>query len=805
MLPTISHSPVTLTLAILWMLLGAVWQPPTTRRQDRPASPAEEQLRRGRALFDERRFAEAAVAARLARESDPSLIAAWKLGGLALQLSQQLPAAEQELAAALKLFPADADLWFYLARVQYLESSLKSSEQSARRALELQDEHADAHTQLAMTLDARHDDSNALTHYVRAIELNRKQQRAQTLPLVYAGQLLARLGRDEEALDYLTRAVNLNPRSSETLLARGRVLERLGRRAEAEQAYREALAVDGNQQARSALDRLRAGPAAVRLGAAPAKIGPVRFRNAAASAGLNFVLRNGATPRKYQVEAMTGGVAVIDYDRDGWEDLYFVNGAELPGMKKTSPSYWNRLYRNNRNGTFTDVTEQAGVAGEGYSMGVAVGDYDNDGDQDLFVAGVNRNLLYRNDGHGRFTDVTVRSGLTGVDPQLGKMWSVAAAWLDFDHDGDLDLFVVNYCKWSPDLDPYCGARREGWRSYCYPDKYEGLPNQFFLNNGDGTFTDLSVKSGISRWIGKGMGVATADYDDDGLIDLLVANDTLPNFLFRNNGRGGFDEVALTAGVALNDTGRPISSMGVDLRDYDNDGLPDLIVSALEGETFPLLRNFGKGFFADVTWPSGIGPATVRRSGWGLGLYDFNNDGFKDLFTANSHVNDNIELYNEQTYRQSNSLLVNQGNGTFTDVTASAGDDFQAKRAHRGCAFADFDHDGKIDVVTTSLNEPAELFLNQSPDGPHWLTLRLIGVRSNRAGLGVKVKLVTPSGARQFNQATTSVGYASSSSPWVHFGLGSESRVQLLEIRWPSGATQVLRDLQADRVLEVREE
>ena len=256
---------------------------------------------------------------------------------------------------------------------------------------------------------------------------------------------------------------------------------------------------------------------------------------------------------------MTGGVAVIDYDNDGWMDIYFVNGAELPAMKKTSPKFWNRLYRNNRDGTFDDVTEKAGVKAEGYSMGVAVADYDNDGDQDLFVAGVNRNILFRNDGKGRFDDVTTKAGLTGVDPQRGKMWSVAAAWLDYDNDGDLDLFVVNYCKWSPEIDPYCGAMKEGWRTYCFPDRYEGLPNQLFRNNGDGTFADVSSQSGIAKHIGKGMGVAIADYDDDGFVDIFVANDTLPNFLFRNNGRGGFEEVGLTAGVAVNDSGRPVSA------------------------------------------------------------------------------------------------------------------------------------------------------------------------------------------------------------------------------------------------------
>jgi enediyne biosynthesis protein E4 len=501
---------------------------------------------------------------------------------------------------------------------------------------------------------------------------------------------------------------------------------------------------------------------------------------------------------------MTGGVAVLDYDGDGWQDIYFVNGADLPSLKKTSPQFWNRLYRNNRDGTFQDVTEAAGVAGAGYAMGVAVADYDNDGDADIFVAGVNRNQLFRNDG-GRFHDVTADAKLTGIDSERGKMWSVAAAWLDYDNDGRLDLFVVNYCKWHPDLDPYCGDSSRRLRTYCFPDKYEGLPNQLFRNNGDGTFTDVSRASGVAGHVGKGMGVAVADYDGDGFVDVFVANDTLPNFLFRNDGRGGFEEVGLSAGVALNDAGRPVSAMGADFRDYDDDGLPDVIVSALEGETFPLWRNAGRGFFRDETYPSGLGLETVKRSGWGLGLYDFNNDGRKDLFTANAHVNDNIELLNEQTYRQPNSLFANLGGGVFQDVSRAAGADFQVKQAHRGAAFGDFNNDGRVDVVTTSLNEPAELFINESAAGQHWLTLRLVGARASRDAVGATVKVVTADGRRQFNHVTTSVGYASSSAREVHFGLGEGKVVKLIEIRWPGGGVQTLTDVAADRVLAVKEE
>ncbi|MGE0131796.1 MAG: FG-GAP-like repeat-containing protein [Blastocatellales bacterium] len=763
----------------------------------------EQHLRRASVLFDQRRFAEAAEEARRARELDPKLQQAWKLGGLSLQLTGRAPEAEKEFTEALRLFQNDADLWFYLARVQYLQSSLKPAEQSARRALELQTDHAGAHTQLAMTLEALNDYPNALAHYRRGIELGQKQQRPPTLPLVYAANLLVKLNRVEEALEYFTRAAAIDPQSSEIKLSRGRALEKLGRLAEAEKEYRQAVSIDGSGQARAALERLRAGAAGNRVaGKSASSITPIRFRNVAEQSRLDFVLRNDASPRKYQVETMTGGVAVIDYDNDGWMDIYFVNGAKLPEMNKTSPKFWNRLYRNNRDGTFSDVTEKAGVAGAnsgGFSMGASVADYDNDGDQDLFVAGVNRNILFRNDGKGRLDDVTTKAGLSN-----DRLWSVAAAWLDYDNDGDLDLFVVNYSKWTPEIDPYCGAATEGWRTYCFPDRYEGLPNQLFHNNGDGTFTDVSSQSGVAKHIGKGMGVAIADYDDDGFVDVFVANDTLPNFLFRNNGRGGFEEVGLTAGVAVNDSGRPVSGMGVDFRDYDNDGLPDLIVSALEGETYPLFRNLGKGFFTDATWQSGLGAETVKRSGWSLGLFDFNNDGFKDLFTVNAHVNDNIELYNNQTYRQPNRVFAGIGAGAFLDASREAGADFQIKRAHRGCAFADFDNDGRVDVVTTSLNEPVELFRNESTVEHHWLAIRLIGVKSNRVGVGAKIKLVTADGKVQFNHVTTSIGYASSSDVRAHFGLGKEAMLKRVEIRWPSGITQTLRDLKADQVLEIKE-
>ncbi len=361
----------------------------------------------------------------------------------------------------------------------------------------------------------------------------------------------------------------------------------------------------------------------------------IRFEDTAGKAGLKFQLRNGATGEFHQPELMLGGVAVLDYNNDGCMDIYFTNGATMPALKKTGPEYSNRLFRNNCDGTFTDVTEKAGVAGEGYSMGVAVGDYDNDGYPDIFVAGVNRNILYHNRGDGTFEDVTEKAHLGGVDPRFGKLWSVSAAWVDVDNDGWLDLVVSNYVQWDPRLEPRCGTPEKPL--YCHPSAYRDTPNQLFRNNHDGTFTDITGSSGLGAQLGKGMGLAVADYDGDGLMDIFVANDSVPNFLFHNLGHGKFEEVGMLAGVALDENGRPVAGMGADFRDFDNDGRPDLILTAMFNDTFPLFRNTGKSpAFEDDTARSGMAIATRTLTGWGVGLYDFDNDGFKDVFTANSH-------------------------------------------------------------------------------------------------------------------------------------------------------------------------
>ncbi|MPY91131.1 MAG: CRTAC1 family protein [Luteitalea sp.] len=517
-----------------------------------------------------------------------------------------------------------------------------------------------------------------------------------------------------------------------------------------------------------------------------------QFRNAAKAAGLTARLENDATADKHLIETMTGGVAAFDYDNDGLVDVYFVNGAEQPSLEKTSPAFWNRLYRNRGNLEFEDVTEQAGVAGAGYGIGVAVADYDNDGHTDLFVAGVKRNVLYRNEGDGTFKDVTAKAGITS------SVWSVAAGWFDYDNDGLLDLFVVNYVQWDPQTERFCGDRARNLRVYCHPKFYEGLPNTLYRNLGNGRFEDVSDRTGILSHVGKGMSVAFADYDEDGRTDVFVTNDGVPNFLFRNRGDSTFEEVALLAGVALPAHGRAVSSMGVDFRDYDNDGRPDIAVTALAGETFPLFRNEGAGTFQDVTYPSRVGAASVGRSGWANAFVDLDNDGWKDLFTANSHVNDLVDQFEASAYRQANSIFRN-ASGTFDDSSTRVGESFAATAAaHRGAAFADFNNDGRIDVVTTALGDAPELWENLGP-AAHWLRLELEGTTSNRDGLGVRVQI-----GKQTNSMTTAVGYASSSKDGVHFGVGDRTTVDEVRIRWPSGVSQVLRNVKADAVVRVRE-
>lgn len=525
------------------------------------------------------------------------------------------------------------------------------------------------------------------------------------------------------------------------------------------------------------------------------------FTDVAGRSKFDYRTNNDFTGRKYFPQPMCGGVAAIDYDGDGWMDLFFTNGARLPTLKKASRDFMNCLLRNNRDGTFEDVTERAGLKGEdlGFCFGVAAADYDNDGRQDLFLCNAGRNALYHNNGDGTFTDVTAGSGL---DVKPDHLLSVGAAWFDYDNDGLLDLFVTNYLDWSLGTSRVCGD--DGKRLSCSPSLYSGLPNLLYRNNGDGTFTEVSRQTGIAEHIGKGMSVAVADFDDDGFMDVFVANDQARNFLLKNVEGQRFTEIGVEAGVAYSEDGLPLSSMGVDFRDLNEDGRPDLIVTALGGETFPLYLNSGHRLFESSSYPSGLGFQTLRMSGWGVGAYDFDNDGHKDLFTANSHVSENADFYGRDHYRQPNALFRNLGNGQFENVTPQAGSALQSAAAHRGCAFGDLNNDGRMDVVVSAIGEPAKVLYNVCSPENHWILIQLQGTRSNRDAIGAKIKITSDSGQVQYNHVTTAVGYASASDKRVHFGLGAVRRIREIEIRWPSGHTQTLKDIAANQILMVKE-
>ncbi|HXI38743.1 MAG TPA: FG-GAP-like repeat-containing protein [Bryobacteraceae bacterium] len=653
-------------------------------------------------------------------------------------------------------------------------------------------------------------DQSAQDSFERACESDPREQNA----CYFLGRAYYYVNRFEDSLATLQAA--LRTRASDrnlTLAGIAEAFEALGRTSEAERTYKDA-AASGNSQALVAygmflfhqgrgsqsLPLLRQAGAKKELALVTRSLeagsnepfrefspSQVRFK----AQTLPMVVRNGAEGDKQQVETMLAGVAVFDYDKDGWPDIFVANGAHLPDLVKSNSSFHNRLFRNNHDGTFSDVTERAGLSGAGYSMGAAAADYDNDGWTDLFVTGVRSNTLYHNNGDGTFTDVTAQAGIA----QDG-LWSVAAGWFDYDNDGRLDLLVVRYVNWSPENESRCGLEKPGYRTYCHPRFYAPLPNALYHNEGNGRFRDVSQESGIGRYPGKGMGVAFGDYDGDGLLDVFVANDTVRNYLFHNDGRGHFSEVGAEAGVSYAENGNETSSMGVDFRDYDNDGREDLFVTTLSNERFSLFRNIGS-LFANTTAPSRISSESLPWSGWSTGMFDFNNDGFKDIFVAGGHAMDNAELTTSRASRQPNLLFLNQGNGTF-QLLQLPGAAF-----HRGAAFGDFNRDGRMDVVVTRLNESPVVLQNVSAKTGHWIEVRLDGRRSNRDGIGALLHVSTVSG-EQWNRVTTSVGYASSSDRTVHFGLGDDDRVATLEIRWPSGVRQVLHGLAADRLLVVPE-
>jgi hypothetical protein len=510
--------------------------------------------------------------------------------------------------------------------------------------------------------------------------------------------------------------------------------------------------------------------------------------------GVDFVLRNSPTSRKYLIETMPGGVALLDYNNDGLLDIFLVNGGHVRdpmrspfSFDRQDPAYWNRLYRQNKDGSFTDVTQQAGLANAGdtnYGMGVAVGDYDNDGYPDIYVTNYGKNILYRNNGDGTFTDVTAKAGVAAGG------WSVSAGFLDYDNDGKLDLFVTRYLDWSVEKSKTCGAEKP---TYCPPGEFPAIANILYHNRGDGTFEDVSVASGIAAKKGHGLGVAFADYDGDGFTDIFVSNDVTEQFLFHNNGNGTFTELALDSGAALADGGKMLSGMGVAFQDYDNDGLPDILVTQLPHQPYVVFHNDGQGAFSPQELEAGLGALSGKSSGWGVGLEDFDNDGWKDAFIMQGHVFDNVEVYDSSLRYREPPLLALNHKGHFE--RANAGSDVPV--AGRGAAFGDLNNDGWMDVVTTSLGERPQLYLNRGGK-LHWLTITLRGKRSNRDGYGARVEV---NGQVRFATATGS--YLSSNDKRLHFGLGSAESAEI-GIKWPSGIHQAMHGVKADEFLVIEE-
>jgi enediyne biosynthesis protein E4 len=541
--------------------------------------------------------------------------------------------------------------------------------------------------------------------------------------------------------------------------------------------------------------------------ALPQAPAPMTVENAAARLRINFRQNNFATENKYPFETMGGAVAALDYNNDGLLDLFFLNGAPSPGHVRKDPASFNRLYRNDGPGRgFTDVTEGSGLSGEGvpgYPQGVAIGDYDNDGYPDVFVTNFGDNALYHNNRDGTFSNVTTKAGVA----MPGAPFKASACWLDADNDGLLDLFVTRYFDWTfeKNADYYCGNRIPGYRTYCRPDVFKPLPNALFRNNGDGTFRDVSAESGIGKSLGKGMGVAIADYDNDGWMDILVVNDKWPNTLYHNKGRGVFEEVSAMAGVWANESGMAVSGMGCDFRDFNNDGLPDIFYTDLITECFTLFVNRGGGLFFDETFPSRLGPLTVSHSGWSTRFMDWDNDGWKDILVAGSHVLDNVEMYSPRAaYKETCFFYRNLQNGKFEDASKSLGPDFQVKGVNRGLAVGDFDNDGWLEAAVSRLNDTCAFFRLASRPANHWILLNLRGTKSNRDGIGARIQAVLPSGLKLYDHVTTANGIYSASDRRIHLGLGTESTIKILEIRWPSGTVQTRENVKADQTLNIVE-
>jgi hypothetical protein len=523
--------------------------------------------------------------------------------------------------------------------------------------------------------------------------------------------------------------------------------------------------------------------------------GEPQFTDVTAAAGIHFRHNSGAFGKKYLPETLGSGAAFLDFDNDGWQDILLVNSRNWPG-RPGGPSY-PALYRNNRDGTFTDVTRDAGLAVEMYGLGVAAADFDNDGNVDIYVTGLGPNHLFRNTGNGHFEDVTARAGVGNPG------FSTSALWFDYDRDGRLDLFVGHYVQWSIEADLYCTLNGRT-KSYCTPESYKGQSPTLFRNKGDGTFEDVTRKAGLYDPTSKTLGVALIDYDNDGLLDLFAANDTQPNRLYRNKGDGTFTDVAVMAGVAFNDAGAARAAMGVDAADYDGSGRQSLIIGNFSNEMMALYSNEGKGLFIDEAPTSAIGRASLLRLTFGCFFFDYDLDGRLDIFAANGHVADDIASVQPTiTYAQPPHLFRNLGGKKFEEMSARVGAAFAKPVVGRGAAYGDFDNDGDLDLLVTTNNGPARLLRNDGGSN-HKLRVTIVGVSSNRDGIGTKVRLVHDGGTTPWEMVKTGSSYLSQSELPLTFGLGSRTKVNSIEVSWPNGKIERLPGVAADQAITIEE-
>lgn len=526
---------------------------------------------------------------------------------------------------------------------------------------------------------------------------------------------------------------------------------------------------------------------------------PVTFTDVREAAGVTFKQDATGSQEKYYLETMGTGVGWIDYDQDGLLDLYFVQSGATKAYAPPHPLR-SALYHNNGDGTFTDVTQKAGVGGEGhYGQGVCVGDYNNDGYPDLYVTGYGSAILYHNNGDGTFTDVTDKAGVADKGG-----WSTSAAWIDYDKDGWLDLVVCNYIEWSPENNIWCGEHRAGYRAYCHPDNYRGQRLKLYHNNHDGTFTDVSKQSGIGIPEAKGMGVVTADFNNDGWPDIAIANDTWPNFLFINQHDGTFKDVSFISGVAASADGKYEAGMGIDAADVDGDGWMDIYITHLDFELDRLYHNNHDGTYDDVTYQCGIGNSAIFLSGVAAIFEDYDNDGWTDIMQVNGAMLDNINLYHsEVTYKETKLMFRNLGNGKFVKVSEELGPAFTRPIAGRGLAAADFDNDGDIDFAINIRGDFPELLRNDGGNANNWLTVHLVGTKSNRDGLGSVLKL-TSEGFTQVKQAKGGMSYMAANDPRIHFGLGKRKTIESLQVNWPSGQVENLSKVPVNQIITIKE-